>query len=523
MAVAVVLSSCATASSAPAGPTDSGHASQQPGPIPGLSETAVSIIRSEPYKHATWAVTVTDVDSGERLVDHNSGLFVEPASATKAYSMGAAWLKWGPDSRITTPVVRTGRIKKRVLSGDLVLVGKGDLTLGGQTGPDGKVVFTNLDHNDANLLPGATIADNNPLAGLDKLARQVRKAGIKRVKGRVIVDDRLFATEDLGLNDGPVSPIILNNNLIDLVTTPGEVGQRPAVSMRPVVSPWKIRNEVTTVPAGSSTQVAVNASDDGTITLSGTIASDSSPVLKVWHVSDPATFARNAFVEALERAGVKVSGSRSGTNAGEALPAREAVDRLPRVAALRGLPLEQNARYTLKVSYNRGAQTQVCLLAAAAGSQNCEAGFPEMAKVLTKAGIDPKQAALVDGSGLVGNYVTTSSLVELMRAFAERPDADRWRNALPILGVDGSIADVGKDSPAKGQVYAKTGTLGAGDSLNGRIRLESKALAGYIDARSGRPLAFAIVQNQAMFDDLSGVFAANDDLGKIAESLYLHY
>jgi D-alanyl-D-alanine carboxypeptidase/D-alanyl-D-alanine-endopeptidase (penicillin-binding protein 4) len=101
-----------------------------------------------------------------------------------------------------------------------------------------------------------------------------------------------------------------------------------------------------------------------------------------------------------------------------------------------------------------------------------------MAEVLTKAGVDPKEAALVDGSGLVGNYATTRSLVQLMRAFAQRPDADRWRNCLPILGVDGSIADVGKDSPAKGHVYAKTGTLGAGDSLNGRIRVESKALAG---------------------------------------------
>ena len=40
------------------------------------------------------------------------------------------------------------------LQGDLVLVGKGDLTMGGRTKPDGTVDFTNLDHNDANPLPG---------------------------------------------------------------------------------------------------------------------------------------------------------------------------------------------------------------------------------------------------------------------------------------------------------------------------------------------------------------------------------
>jgi D-alanyl-D-alanine carboxypeptidase/D-alanyl-D-alanine-endopeptidase (penicillin-binding protein 4) len=352
VAMAVALSSCASPSAVPASPTGGGSARAAAGSIPGLSDAALSIMTSEPYNHSAWAITVTDVDSGEPLVNYNSERFVEPASATKLYSAGAAWLKWGLDAKITTPVVHTGRIKKGFLKGDLILVGKGDLTLGGQTGADGRVVFTNLDHNDANLLPGATLADNNPLAGLDRIARQVKKAGITRMSGRVIVDDRLFRTEDLGLNDGPVSPIILNNNLIDLVTTPGRVGQPPTVSMRPIVSPWKIRNQVTTGPSGSRTSVTVNASSAGSITLSGTIAADCKPLLRVWHVRDPAIFARNAFVEALRRAGVKVPGSHSGPNAGRALPARKVVSTLPRIAALRGLPLEQNARYTLKVSYN---------------------------------------------------------------------------------------------------------------------------------------------------------------------------
>jgi D-alanyl-D-alanine carboxypeptidase/D-alanyl-D-alanine-endopeptidase (penicillin-binding protein 4) len=498
-------------------------ASTPSGGIPGLGDAAVQVMTSEPYEHSTWAISVADVDSGEMLVDHNSELFLEPASATKTYSVGAAWLKWGPDSRITTPVVHTGRVRRGVLEGDLVLIGKGDLTMGGQTGPDGEVVFTNLDHNDANLLPGATIADNDPLAGLDKLAAQVREAGIRKIRGRVIVDDRLFETKDLGTDDGPVSPIIINNNLIDLVTTPTSEGQAATVAMRPKVAPWRLRNEVTTAAPGTETDVAVSVSDRGTITLSGAIAADSKPLLKVWHVEDPATFARNAFVGALRRAGVRARGAAFGANAIKALSSQQVVDALPQVAALDGLPLEQNARYILKVSYNRGAQTQVCLLAVAAGSRDCAAGFPEMAKVLSTAGVDPRGASLVDGSGLPGNYVTTTSLVQLMRVFAERPDLERWRNALPIMGVDGSIAEVGKDSPARGHVYAKTGTLGAGDLLNGRLRLESKALAGYMDAASGRRLAFAIVQNQAMFDNIEGVFAANDDLGKIAESIYTDY
>ena len=119
--------------------------------------------------------------------------------------------------------------------------------------------------------------------------------------------------------------------------------------------------------------------------------------------------------------------------------------------------------------------------------------------------------------------MTAQSSVQLMESFAARPDAEQWQNALPIMGVDGSIATVQTDSPAKGQVFAKTGTLGAGDLLNNRLRLETKALGGYIIAKSGRKLAVSIIVNQAMFNDIQGVFAANEDLGEIATSIYDSY
>ncbi len=110
-----------------------------------------------------------------------------------------------------------------------------------------------------------------------------------------------------------------------------------------------------------------------------------------------------------------------------------------------------------------------------------------------------------------------------MQVFNARPDAQQWQEAMPIMGVDGSVAEVQKDSPAAGKVFAKTGTLGAGDLMNQRLRVETKALGGYIEAQSGRKLAIAIIVNQAMFDDIEGVFAANEDLGKIATSLYEAY
>lgn len=437
--------------------------------IPGLSQSAIDIMNTAPYANAGWAVRVTDLTTGHVLVDYNSDLLVEPASVTKTYSVGAAWLKFGPDSRVVTPIVRRGRVRAGVLTGDLVLVAKGDITMGGQTGPDGRVVFTNMDHNDANLLPGAMIAENNPLAGLDRLARKVKASGITTVSGDVVIDDRLFVTQDLGENDGPVSPIIISNNLIDLVTLPTRPGAPASIRMRPIVAPWTIDNRVRTVAANRRTSIVVTSDDAGVITLTGTIAAGSAPALKVWPITDPATFARTAFIEALGRAGVSVTAPAVRTNSTVDIGPRSHVGRLPEVASLAGMRLSENATYILKISYNRGAQTQ------------------------------------------------------LQTAFAHRADAARWRAALPIMGVDGSIATVQVHSPAAGHVSAKTGTLGAGGFLNGRLRLETKALGGYLTAKSGRELAIMIVADQAVFSDIQGVFAANEDIGRIATNLWESY
>ncbi len=113
--------------------------------------------------------------------------------------------------------------------------------------------------------------------------------------------------------------------------------------------------------------------------------------------------------------------------------------------------------------------------------------------------------------------------MQLQTIMAQRPDADRWKAALPILGVDGSLALVSPDSPAAGQVSAKTGTLVGGDSFNGRYRIAAKSLGGYIDTASGRRFAFAIIATDSMLADIQGVFAANDDVGDVAAIIQQSY
>jgi D-alanyl-D-alanine carboxypeptidase/D-alanyl-D-alanine-endopeptidase (penicillin-binding protein 4) len=161
----------------------------------------------------------------------------------------------------------------------------------------------------------------------------------------------------------------------------------------------------------------------------------------------------------------------------------------------------------------------ICRLAVAAGSRDCNAGLAKAAQIWRGAGLDTDGAVLIDGSGLTGNLITADNEVQLQTIMARRPDADAWRSTLPILGVDGSLATVQTGTPAAGHVFAKTGTLAQGDLFNEkgiRFLFPAKALGGYIDAKSGRKLAFTIVAANSVFDSIEGAFAANDDVGKVA-------
>src|SRR6185503_16771283 len=113
----------------------------------------------------------------------------------------------------TTRVYRTGPVRAGVLEGDLVLLASGDPNISARLKPDGTLAFENVDHSyDAD--PHTRAVPGNPLLVLNALARQVRAAGIRHVRGSVIVDASLFAEGDRELGTGVViSPIVVNDNL----------------------------------------------------------------------------------------------------------------------------------------------------------------------------------------------------------------------------------------------------------------------------------------------------------------------
>ena len=91
-----------------------------------------------------------------------------------------------------------------------------------------------------------------------------------------------------------------------------------------------------------------------------------------------------------------------------------------------------------------------------------------------------------------------------------------------ILGKDGTLAKIQKDSAAAGHVFAKTGTFTAEDKLNARLILNGKGLAGYVETKSGKTLVLAAYINHTALPDEreSAQQIAGQALGEIAGAAY---
>ncbi len=102
-----------------------------------LEERVDAVVNARGFEGGHWGLLVVDSGTGKVVFERNADRMFCPASVTKLYSSAAALVELGPNHRFKTPVVRRGEVKSGTLRGDLILVAKGDLSLGGRTGPDG--------------------------------------------------------------------------------------------------------------------------------------------------------------------------------------------------------------------------------------------------------------------------------------------------------------------------------------------------------------------------------------------------
>jgi D-alanyl-D-alanine carboxypeptidase/D-alanyl-D-alanine-endopeptidase (penicillin-binding protein 4) len=506
--IAIALATSTASAADPLSPTGT--------PVPPSVADTIALVQAKArYMHATWGLLVADANTGEVLVSQNPEKMFTPGSTLKTYTAAAALHEYGPGHRFRTPVFRTGSLRRGVLRGNLALVASGDFSFGLRDRPNGTQAYNNapaLDHSDADGQAGPTLVPHsNPLAGVEQLARQVRAAGIRRVNGDVVIDDRLFNTY-AGWPDGVVSPVGINENFIDITARPTRRGQAARISYRPHTAAWRVRSTVKTAARGSAPSWQATQTGRNEITVSGTVPAGGGPLLQVFFIPNPSAFARTAFIEALRRAGVRVAARSVGPNPRNLLPRSRRYPSSSRVALRVSAPLSQIVKVIIKVSANRGADLLACLVAVKHGQRNCPDGLTFLQRNAARLGSPPDVTWAFDGAGSDDrDRINPIAITTFLRSVLLQPYGSAFRAALPIVGVDGSLATLGKGTPSVGRIQAKPGNRVAFTTLTRGIAGASN-LIGYIQAESGRTLVIAnLINNIPLTSALPEVFSIFDD------------
>ncbi len=558
--VLVLVSAMAPIKVSFSNPAHAFGADRSPAEVHALEARIQEILRRPEFRNVRWGMKFYSRDANEVVYTLNADQLFNPASAMKVFVAGTAFSALGADYRFHTPVYRTGPVENGVLRGDLVLVASGDLLLGGRVLPDGTLALPERDHT-YDMSPGAVPVSADPLRSIHDLVEQIAAHGIRRVEGRVLVDASLFREakgEAGGTGQVVISPIMINDNLVDVVVQPASrVGDAGSVRVAPETAYVKIINKTRTTAAAAKAPVAMmrmmgpgslrltddvtNADGSHTVTLTGDISLGSRPVLCAYRVPEPVRFAEMLLVEALVARGISARADLlTRTDEGALVAFYRPKNR---VAELVSPPLSDEVKPMLKLSSNPQTLHFPYLVGAIAGheKQNArQAGKEIQQKLFEKAGV-------VRGFRLGGELgmdrYSADAFIRFLTYMSHQPWFPQYLHALPIMGKDGSVAKVQAGTPAAGHVYAKTGSalwmiepsdrgevtkVGPAGGLRSTFKGKPpqngvnlvKALAGYLELPDGRFIVFAEFLEMEGVRGFKGFDPIDQAMGEIASAVY---
>ena len=480
------------------------------------------------FAHANFGIEFYDIATGKVVYSINANKLFVPASTTKTLTEGTMLAKFGADYRFHTRIYRTGTLdKKGTLKGDLILVASGDPDLSNRIQPDGTLAFVDEDHS-----YGGPAVAGDPLAVIKELAKDVVDKGIKKIEGRVLVDASLFP--DGGKEGGTgvvISSIVVNDNVIDLVATPGaKAGDPVSLAVSPKTAYATFANNLTTSAPGAAPDIkdpVTVTNPDGlvSVTLAGSLPAASQPLTAPFAVPSPTKFAETVLTECLTSAGIQIKPPKNApapdfkTFASSYTPDNQVAEHV-------SPPLSEEIKVTLKVSQNLHASMGPYLLGTLIAKDLADpvhAGFKIERGFLQDAKLDMSGVSQGDGEG--GDWADLFSpdfIAHYMAYLSTRPDFPVFFKALPILGKDGTLAKIQVNNPGAGHVFAKTGTFGSEDKLNGKMMLNGKGLAGFVITANGKKFAFAAYVNHVSLplDPDAAQEVGGQALGEIAAAAY---
>ncbi|HEY5441225.1 MAG TPA: D-alanyl-D-alanine carboxypeptidase/D-alanyl-D-alanine-endopeptidase [Gemmatimonadaceae bacterium] len=467
-ALAALLTGCASAGT-PAPSTPGSPALSSRG---ALRQFIDSLVDAPEFRSTNWGLIVVDPGRGETLYARNADKLFMPASNMKLLTGTTALVQLGADYRWSTTMLARGTVRDSVLTGELIVRGNGDPS-----------VSAHMQKGDA-------------LAPLRALADSLRAQGIARVRGRLVAAPSPFTDAPLGYGwswsdldesySAGVDALYFNEGFTEVVAYGGARAGDPvrAITRPASTYPALIVSARTAAPlARGATAVdsaaanAITVSQDSShagVLVAGTVAAGDSVTVEI-------TFRRQteaylaALKEAMAARGIVIEDATTAS----------AADPRP-LFTMRSPTLREVLPFFEKPSQNQIGEILFKTLALEkTGVGRADSAARVVGSQVLAWGAAPDGFAIHDGSGLSRHdYVSPRTLVHVLDAIRQQPDFHPFYDALPIAGVDGTIRDRMKGTPAEGNLHAKTGTLD-----------KARSLSGYVTTADGRVLLFSALCN----------------------------
>ena len=404
------------------------------------------------------SIHVEDLESGEVVLDWQSGIPRNPASTMKLLTTLVALDVLGPAYRWKTDVYALGEIRDGTLDGDLLLKGYGDPFL---------------------------VTER-----VWQLLRRIRLEGIEEITGDLLLDDSWFdvgsydpaAFDNQPLRAYNVAPnaLLFNFKVVRYWFEPD--GNRVAVRVDPALANLKVDNRLTTRQSycgGFQRGIAVNmnAAND-TVIFEGRFPNGCKR-----YAMDRTVLSHNAFAYGLFEYLWRESG---GVFDGDWKNAQADEEAEP-LFSFRSPPLSELIARINKHSNNVMARQVLYTLAAEeSGPPGTEAaGRDVIAAWLKDRKLETCAMALENGAGLSRESRVCAAAMAAMLRFAWRqPYMPEFLSSMSLSGLDGTLRRRFNGSQLVGQAHLKTGSL---DHVT--------AIAGYMQSRSGRRFAVVALQN----------------------------
>lgn len=411
-----------------------------------------------------WGIVVHSLDRDERLVELNPQTLFVPASVAKIVSAVSAADAVGWDYTYATPVRTTAPLLNGVLTGDLIVSGSGDPTPGGREGES-----------------------------LQEWVDALKAAGLRRVEGRIIGDDdaieeprpaRAWAWEDLGYVSGALfGALNAAENRMTVTIRPGPAEGQPAIlAVEANAQDRPLVNRTVTSAGQDSFLWSEQRPGELALTIAGFVKPTDPPAAMSVSVGNPTLWFATLLRDRLIRSGIEVTGRAADIDDVVPPPDRTAGTVL---YTHRSRPLSAIIKPMLKESINLYGEATLRLNAAPGGPQTNDAALEGLRKRLTAWGVPDDAEQIVDGSGLSRHdLIAPQALAVILKRMHDPEGKSPFVSALPIAGVDGSLALRMKGTSAENNLRAKTGTMS-----------NVRSLAGYVKTRDGENLAIVLMVN----------------------------